>query len=151
MIVKKFRQDLRNKTIREPAVKLLVETFGDLICDPKFVACLASKLEFIIYLLSNKYKNVFIRFGQKLVLIALIKKSPRDAIYMNKMKSLQKHKHTLDIKDENISDFIKVKKNETAKTYAKAQYLIHTEKSRKLHESFPGSNEGFQYSFTTLF
>lgn len=81
---------------------------------------------------------MFIRFGQKLVLIALIKKSPRDAIYMNKMKSLQEHKHTLDIKDENIPDFINIRKNGTAKTYAKAQCLIHTEEIKETARKLSG-------------
>ena len=45
------------------------------------------------------------------------------------MKSLQEHKHTLDIK---------IRKNGTAKTYAKAQCLIHTEEIKETARKLSG-------------
>ena len=57
------RQNLKNKTTGESAVKLLTETFGDLIYDPKFMAWLARKPDYypvrIITIISN-YKKAFI-------------------------------------------------------------------------------------------
>ena len=49
------------------------------------------------------------------------------------MKYLWKYKQTLEFEDENISEFIKVKRSGNCKTYMRAQQLIYTETIRKLH------------------
>lgn len=57
------------------------------------------------------------------------KNSSRD---INKRKYLQEYKHT----SKNISGFIKVRKNETSKTYVKGQCLNYTETIRNMQKSF---------------
>ena len=47
------------------------------------------------------------------------------------MKYLQEYKHTLEFENENISEFVKVKRNGNSKTYMRAQRLIYTETIRK--------------------
>ena len=58
-----MKQDLKNIITREPAVKLLTQTFGDLVSDAKFMAWLSSKLGYYpnrSLTLINDYKKVFV-------------------------------------------------------------------------------------------
>ena len=49
---------------------------------------------------------------------------------------LYEYKHTLEFEDENISEFIKVKRNRNSETYMRAQHLTQMEKIRKLQAEF---------------
>ena len=47
-MIKEITERKQKKTTREPPLNRLTETFGDLTCDPKFMAWLASKLDLFI-------------------------------------------------------------------------------------------------------
>ena len=49
--MKKLKQDLKNTKYNNErtAVKILIETFGDLISGAKFMAWLASKLDYLLH------------------------------------------------------------------------------------------------------
>ena len=79
------------------------------------------------------------------------KRSDRDAIYVSEMKYLQEYKQTLEFEDENISEFVNVKRNGDSKTYMRTQHLIYMEKNRKLHTKFLLSRENVHCSFSTFF
>ena len=66
------------------------------------------------------------------------------------MKNMHVHKHTLDFEDENITEFTKIKKNGTSKSYMKSQRMIYT-KTIILHKHFVVSIENIQCSLSTLF
>lgn len=46
LIIRKVKQDLKIRITTESEVKLLIDKFGDLISDAKFLAWLASKLDY---------------------------------------------------------------------------------------------------------
>ena len=99
-----------------------------LISDAEFMGWLASKLDYYPYrllILMNNYMKVFARhksllandlkeiysFWVKNSIPSTDRRSSRDSIYVNKRKYLQEYNHVLDIEDESIFEFIKVKKN----------------------------------------
>ena len=61
------------------------------------------------------------------------------------MKYLREYERNLELEDENISEYVKVKRNENSKTYMTVQYLIYTETIRKLHAKFLSFLAGFKY------
>ena len=64
---------------------------------------------------------------------------------------MQEYKHTLEFEDENISEFVKVKRNGNSKTCMRAQCLIYTETITKLHSKFLPSRENVHCYFLTIF
>ena len=83
--------------------------------------------------LPNVVFNEVYSFWIKNSILSTNRRSDRHAIYVSKMKYLWKYKQTLEFEDENISEFIKVKRSGNCKTYMRAQQLIYTETIRKLH------------------
>ena len=62
-MIKRLKRDLKDTITREPAVKLLIETFGDFISDAKFMGWLARKLDYYpnrSLTLINNYIKVFV-------------------------------------------------------------------------------------------
>ena len=46
LIIKKIKDDIKNPYTKKAAVKLLIESFGNLLSDNKFLSCLANKLDY---------------------------------------------------------------------------------------------------------
>ena len=63
---------------------------------------------------------------------------------------MQEYNHALKFEDENISEFVKVKRNEDSKTYMRVQCLIYTETIRKLHVKLFSSRQNAHCSFSTF-
>ena len=65
------------------------------------------------------------------------KRSGRDEMCITKMKYMHVHKHTLDFEDENITEFTKIKKNWTSKSYMKSQRMIYQHIHSENFQDFP--------------
>ena len=102
-MIKKLKRDLKDTITREPAVKLLIETFGDFISDAKFMGWLARKLDYYpnrSLTLINNYIKVFVphnslsanvlkeiySFCVTTSIPRTDRRSSRDEIYVNKRK-----------------------------------------------------------------
>ena len=66
------------------------------------------------------------------------------------MKYIHVHKHTLDFEDENITDFTKIKKHGTLKSYMKSQHMIYMKTTRKIHTDFVASRGNVQCLISTF-
>ena len=66
------------------------------------------------------------------------------------MKYMRALKHTLDFEDENITEFTKIKKNGTSKSYMKSQRIIYTKTIRKMHTDFVASRDNILGSLSTF-
>ena len=66
------------------------------------------------------------------------------------MKHMRALKHTLDFEDENITEFTKIKKNGTSKSYMKSQRIIYTKTIRKMHTDFVASRDNILGSLSTF-
>ena len=78
-------------------------------------------------------------------------RSGRDEMCITKMKFMHVHKHTLDFEDENITEFTKIKKDGTSKSYMKSQRMIYTKTIRKMHTDFVASRDNIECSFSAFF
>ena len=67
------------------------------------------------------------------------------------MKYLQEYKHTSEFEGENISEFVKVKRNRNSKAYMRTKHLVYTETIRELYAKFLPSKENVHRSFSTFF
>ena len=141
------------KNFRRISLTLLIENIGNFIHNHKFISWLSSKLNYYpgrLNSLINNTTKVFVPRNSapnvvhnqvyslwiKNSISSTDRKSDSDTIYVSKMKYLREQESTLELEDENISEFVKVKKNGNAKTYMTVQRLIYTEAIRKLHAKF---------------
>ena len=75
-----------------------------------------------------------------------INRSGRDEMCTAKIKYMYVHKHTLDFEDENKTEFTKIKKSRTSRSYMKSQRMIYTKAIRKMHTDFVTFSVHFQFS-----
>ena len=69
---------------------------------------------------------------------------------ITKMKHMHVHKHPMDFEDKNITEFTKIKKNWTSKSYIKSQRMIYTKTIRKMHTGFVASRDNIQCSLSAF-
>ena len=108
---------ISKSTYKKAAVKLLIESLGNLLSDNKFLSWLASKLDYFpsrlktridnherVFLphscLSNDVLKEIYHFWIKNSIPSTDRGSGRDEMCITKMKYNHFHKHTLDFEDE---------------------------------------------------
>ena len=102
---------------------MLIESFGNLLSDNKFLSWLANKLDYFLSrlktLIDNQEKvllpsNCFPNDVLKEIYYFWIKNSipstdtGRNEMCITKMRYMPVHKHTLDFEDENITELTKI-------------------------------------------
>ena len=106
---------------------MLIESFGNLLSDNKFLSWLANKLDYFpsrLKTLIDNHEKVFLprnclpndvlkeiyHFWIKNSIPSTDRRSGRDEMCITKMNYIHVNKHTLDFEDENITEFTKIKK-----------------------------------------
>ena len=146
---------------------MLIESFGNLLSDNKFLSWLANKLGFFpsrLKTLIDSYEKVFLPrnrvpddvlneiyyFWIKNSIPSTDRRSGPDEMCITKIRYMHVHKHTLDLEDENITEFTKVEKNGTSKIYRKGHHMTYTKAIRKMHTDFVASRDNIQCSLSTF-
>ena len=128
VIITKIKDDIKNPHTKKPAVKLLIESFGNLLSKNKFLSWLVNKLGYYFpsrlkTLIDNHEKDFFPRnclpndvlkeiyhFWIKNSIPSTDRRSSRDKMCITKMKHMHVQKHAMDFEDKNITEFTKIKK-----------------------------------------
>ena len=125
LIIKKIKDDIKNPHAKKAAVKLLIESFGNLLSDNKFLSWLANKLDHFpsrlktlidnhekVFLPRNCFSNDVLKeiyhFSIKNSTPSADRRSGLEEMCITKMKCVHVHKHTLDFEYENITEFTKI-------------------------------------------
>ena len=167
LLLKKIKDDIKNPNTKKAAVKLLIEPFGNLLSDNKFLSSLANKLDYFpsrLKTLTDNHEKVFL---------------PRNCIPNDVLKEIYHFwiKNSIPSTDRDLFvmkcvslkwitcmftsirwilwtkislNSLKLKKNRASKSYMKSQRMIYTKKIRKMHTDVVASRDNIQCSLSTF-